>query len=462
MFTTLTEKIEKVFKQLRGQAVLTEENINDALKEVRLALLEADVNFKIVKDFIENVRVKAVGQEVLKSLTPAHQVVKVVWEEMRDLLGHEQSALHLSSQPPTVIMMVGLQGSGKTTTTGKLANYFKTEGKRVLLVAADPRRPAAGDQLASLGTDLDIPVHRGTNEGQPGAQALQTCLDGVARGREHGYDVVLLDTGGRLQIDEELMQELVDIQSGVHPQEVLLIADSMTGQEAVSVAERFNQTLGLTGVILTKVEGDARGGAVLSIRAATGKPIKFLGIGEKLDALEPFYPDRMASRILGMGDVLTLIEKAQESFSQEQAVALQKKVSSNTLTLEDFRDQIKQVNKLGSFDQILDMLPGGQKIKTMMKSGPTDNAAVPEKEMKRVVAIIDSMTTRERRDHTILNGNRKKRVAKGSGTSVPEVNRLIKQFLDARRMMKSLVGGQMGMGKGKKRGKLIRRAIHAR
>ena len=462
MFTTLTEKIEKVFKQLRGQAVLTEENITDALKEVRLALLEADVNFKIVKDFIEKVRIKAVGQEILKSLTPAHQVVKVVWEEMRDLLGHEQSALHLSSQPPTVIMMVGLQGSGKTTTTGKLANYFKTEGKRVLLVAADPRRPAAGDQLASLGTDLDIPVHRGTNEGQPGAQAVQTCRDGVTRGRDHGYDVVLLDTGGRLHIDEELMQELVDIQTGVQPQEVLLIADSMTGQEAVSVAERFNQSLGLTGVILTKVEGDARGGAVLSIRAATGKPIKFLGIGEKLDALEPFYPDRMASRVLGMGDVLTLIEKAQESFSQEQAVALQKKVSSNTLTLEDFRDQIKQVNKLGSFDQILDMLPGGQKIKTMMKSGPADNAAVPEKEMKRVVAIIDSMTTRERRDHTILNGNRKKRVAKGSGTSVPEVNRLIKQFLDARRMMKSLVGGQMGMGKGKKRGKLIRRAIHAR
>lgn len=462
MFTTLTEKIEKVFKQLRGQAVLTEENITDALKEVRLALLEADVNFKIVKDFIEKVRIKAVGQEVLKSLTPAHQVVKVVWEELRDLLGHEQSALHLSSQPPTVIMMVGLQGSGKTTTTGKLAHYFKTEGKRVLLVAADPRRPAAGDQLTSLGTDLDIPVHRGTNEGQPGAQAVQTCRDGVTRGRDHGYDVVLLDTGGRLQIDEELMQELVDIQTGVKPQEVLLIADSMTGQEAVAVAERFNQALGLTGVILTKVEGDARGGAVLSIRAATGKPIKFLGIGEKLEALEPFYPDRMASRILGMGDVLTLIEKAQENFSEEQAVALQKKVSSNTLTLEDFRDQIKQVNKLGSFDQILDMLPGGQKIKTMMGSGAAGNAQVPEKEMKRVVAIIDSMTPRERRDHTILNGNRKKRVAKGSGTSVPEVNRLIKQFLDARRMMKSLVGGQMGMGKGKKRGKLIRRAIHAR
>jgi signal recognition particle subunit SRP54 len=461
VFTTLTEKIENVFKQLRGQAVLTEQNITDALKEVRLALLEADVNFKIVKDFIEKVREKAVGQDVLKSLTPAHQVVKVVWEELRDLLGHEQSALHLSSQPPTVIMMVGLQGSGKTTTTGKLANYFKTEGKRVLLVAADPRRPAAGDQLASLGAELEVPVHRGTNEGQPGAQAVQTCKDGVARAREHGYDVVLLDTGGRLHIDEELMQELVDIQTGVQPQEMLLVADSMTGQEAVSVAERFNETLGLTGIILTKVEGDARGGAVLSIRAATGKPIKFLGVGEKLDALEPFFPDRMASRILGMGDVLTLIEKAQENFSQEQAQALQKKVSSNTLTLEDFRDQIQQVNKLGSLDQIIDMLPGGQKIKNMMGSAGAGNAAVPEKEMKRVVAMIDSMTPKERRDHTILNGNRKKRIAKGSGTSVPEINRLIKQFLDARRMMKSLVGGQGGFGKKKKRGKLIR-AIHAR
>lgn len=307
-----------------------------------------------------------------------------------------------------------------------------------------------------------MPVHRGVNEGQPGAQAVQTCRDGVARGREHGYEVILLDTGGRLHVDEELMQELVDIQTGVSPQEILLVADSMTGQEAVSVAERFNQTLGLTGVILTKVEGDARGGAVLSIRAATGKPIKFLGVGEKLDALEPFYPDRMASRILGMGDVLTLIEKAQESFSQEQAQALQKKVSSNTLTLEDFREQIGQVNKLGSFDQILDMLPGGQRIKNMMGSSKVGEGAVmPEKEIKRVVAIIDSMTPKERRDHTILNGSRKKRIAKGSGTSVPEINRLIKQFLDARRMMKSLAGGRIGMGKGKKRRKLIR-AIHAR
>ena len=413
MFGNLTEKIENVFKKLRGQAVLTEQNITDALKEVRLALLEADVNFKIVKDFVEKIREKAVGQEVLKGLNPAHQVVKIVWDELRNLLGQEQSGLHLSSTPPTIIMMVGLQGSGKTTTTGKLAHHFKSQGRRVLLVAADPRRPAAGDQLASLGQEMDVIVHRGDQEGQPGARAVQTCQEGVARGRTHGYDVVVLDTGGRLHIDDELMQELVDIKQGVDPQEILLVADSMTGQEAVSVAQRFDQTLGLTGVILTKVEGDARGGAVLSIRSATGKPIKFLGIGEKLDALEPFYPDRMASRILGMGDVLTLIEKAQETISKEQVETLQRKVSSNTLTLEDFRDQIQQVNRLGSFDQIIDMLPGGQKIKSMVaQAGP--EAGVPDKEIKRVVAIIDSMNRKERRDHTILNGSRKKRIAGGA------------------------------------------------
>ncbi|MCA9472853.1 MAG: signal recognition particle protein [Nitrospirales bacterium] len=457
MFGSLTEKIDSVFKQLRGQAVLSEQNITDALKEVRLALLEADVNFKIVKQFIENIREKAVGQEVFKGLDPAQQVVKIVWEELRDLLGKDQAELHLSSTPPTIIMMVGLQGSGKTTSTGKLANHFKTQGKRVLLVAADPRRPAAGEQLASLGQDLEIQVHRGDQEGRPDANAVQTCRDGVARAKEHGYEVVILDTGGRLHIDDELMQELVDIKQAVAPQETLLVADSMTGQEAVAVAERFDQVIGLNGVILTKVEGDARGGAVLSIRSATGKPIKFLGVGEKLDALEPFYPDRMASRILGMGDVLTLIEKAQENFSKEQAETLQRKVTSNTLTLEDFRDQIQQVNKMGSFDQILDMLPGGQKIKSMVAE--QTQGGLPEKEIKRVVAIIDSMTPKERRDHTIINGNRKKRISRGSGTTVQEVNRLIKQFLEARRMMKTLAGGRMGMGKfgkGKKRKKLVR------
>jgi len=457
MFDALTDKIEKVFKNLRGQGVLTEQNIGEALKEVRLALLEADVHYKIVKDFIETIREKAVGQEVFKSLTPGNQVIKIVWEAMRDLLGHDQTGLHLSSHPPTIIMMVGLQGSGKTTSSGKLAHLFKSQGKRVLLVAADPRRPAAGDQLASLAQDVEVPIHRGEQEDISQANAVQTCIDGVARGRERGYEVVLLDTGGRLHIDDALMQELVDIKEAVAPQEILLVADAMTGQEAVNVAERFDHLLGLTGVLLTKVEGDARGGAVLSIRAATGKPIKFLGVGEKLDALETFYPDRMASRILGMGDVLSLIEKAKETFSREEAETLQKKVSSNTLTLEDFRAQLTQVNRMGSFDQILDMIPGGQRIKSMVQPGNPD-AGLPEKEMKRVGAIIDSMTPRERRDHTVINGSRKKRIARGSGTSVQEVNRLIKQFLEARRMMKSLVGGRLG--KTKKRRKLVRVLQH--
>ena len=461
MFSALTEKIDKVLKKIRGSGVLREQDVIEALKEVRLALLEADVNFKVVKDFIGRVQEKAIGSEVLGSLNPGQQVVKIVWEELRDLMGHEHSGLALSSQPPTVIMMVGLQGAGKTTTCGKLAHQFKQQGKRVLLVAADPRRPAAADQLASLGADLDVPVHRteGRAEGVfvDRAQVTQFCTEGVARGRDHGYDVVVLDTGGRLQVDDELMQELVDIKAAVTPQEILFIADSMTGQEAVNVAEQFDQRVGITGVILTKIEGDARGGAVLSIRAATGKPIKYLGVGEKSDALEPFHPDRMASRILGMGDVLSLIEKAQEAFSKEEAESLQRKVSSNTLTLEDFRDQIKQVNKLGSMEQIMGMLPGGEKLKAMVRGA--SQQGLPEKEMSRVVAIIDSMTTKERRDHTIINGNRKKRIAKGSGTSVQEINRLIKQFLGARTMMKSLVGGKGKpgkLGKLKRRGKLIR------
>ncbi len=466
MFSALTEKIDNVLKKIRGQGVLREQDVTEALKEVRLALLEADVNFKIVKDFIGRVQEKAIGREVLGSLNPGQQVVKIVWEELRDLMGHEYSGLALSSQPPTVIMMVGLQGAGKTTTCGKLAHLFKQQGKRVLLVAADPRRPAAADQLASLGADLDVPVHRveGHAEGVlvDRAQVARFCTEGVARGRDHAYDVVVLDTGGRLHVDDELMQELVDIKAAVTPQEILFIADSMTGQEAVNVAQQFDQRVGITGVILTKIEGDARGGAVLSIRAATGKPIKYLGVGEKSDALEPFHPDRMASRILGMGDVLSLIEKAQEAFSKEEAESLQRKVSSNALTLEDFRDQIKQVNKLGSMEQIMGMLPGGEKLKAMVRGA--SQQGLPEKEISRVVAIIDSMTTKERRDHTIINGNRKKRIAKGSGTSVQEINRLIKQFLGARTMMKSLVGGKGKpgkLGKLKRRGKLIR-AIQSR
>ena len=323
MLDALSEKFERILKKLRGQGVLTEENITEALKEVRLALLEADVNFKVVKNFLDRVREKAIGQEVLQSLTPGHQVVKVVWDELRDMMGGEKAGFGLDSKPPTVVMMVGLQGAGKTTTCGKLARLFKNQGKRVLLVAADPRRPAAGEQLSSLGRDLGVDVFRVDQADASRADVVRICQRGVTRGDEQGYDLVILDTGGRLHVDEELMAELVAVKSAVTPQEVLLVADAMTGQDAVNMASRFDQQIGLTGIILTKVEGDARGGAVLSIRAVTGKPIKFLGTGEKLDALELFHPDRLASRILGMGDVLSLIEKAQETFTQEQAEAAQ-------------------------------------------------------------------------------------------------------------------------------------------
>ena len=434
MLDQLTEKFEKIFKNLRGSGVLTEQNIVEALKDVRIALLEADVHFKIVRDFIERIREKAIGQEVLQSLTPGHQVVKIVWDELRAMMGGERAGLSLSPIAPTVIMMIGVQGAGKTTTSGKLAKFFKNQGKRVLLVAADPRRPAAGDQLASLGRDLEIEVHRPSSVGTSQGDVVDICRKGVERGRDQGYDLVVLDTGGRLHVDEELMGELTAVKSAVQPQEVLLVADAMTGQDAVTMASQFDQQVGLSGIILTKVEGDARGGAVLSIRAVTGKPIKFLGVGERLDALELFHPDRIASRILGMGDVLSLIEKAQEAFTREQAEESQKRLTGSTFTLEDFRAQLGQVTKLGSFDQILGMLPGGQGLRAAM------GGQVPEREMKRVVAIIDSMTARERRDHTIINGSRKKRIARGSGTDVMEVNRLIKQFLSARKIAKVMSG----------------------
>jgi len=434
MLDALSDKFEKILKKLRGQGVLTEQNITEALKDVRFALLEADVNFKIVKEFIDRVRQKAVGQEVLQSLTPGHQVVKVVWDELRAMMGHERAGLALSSMPPTILMMVGLQGAGKTTASGKLARLFKNQGKRVLLVAADPRRPAAGEQLSALGRDLGVEVHRADHVQASQADVVRICRAGVERGRDQGFDLIILDTGGRLHIDDELMGELVAVKTAVSPHEVLLVADAMTGQDAVTMAGQFDQKVGLTGVILTKVEGDARGGAVLSIRAATGKPIKFLGVGEKLDALEPFHPDRMASRILGMGDVLSLIEKAQESITREQAEEAQKRLTSNTFTLEDFRTQLGQMNRMGSFEQILGMLPGGQKLKQTIEGDK------PEREIGRVVAVIDSMTPRERRDHTIINGSRKKRIARGSGTTVQEVNRLIKQFLSAKKLAKAMTG----------------------
>lgn len=434
MLDALSDKFEKILKKLRGQGVLTEQNITEALKDVRFALLEADVNFKIVKEFIDRVRQKAVGQEVLQSLTPGHQVVKVVWDELRAMMGHERAGLALSSMPPTILMMVGLQGAGKTTASGKLARLFKNQGKRVLLVAADPRRPAAGEQLSALGRDLGVEVHRADHGQASQADVVRICRAGVERGRDQGFDLIILDTGGRLHIDDELMDELVAVKTAVSPHEVLLVADAMTGQDAVTMAGQFDQKVGLTGVILTKVEGDARGGAVLSIRAATGKPIKFLGVGEKLDALEPFHPDRMASRILGMGDVLSLIEKAQENITREQAEEAQKRLTSNTFTLEDFRAQLGQMSRMGSFEQILGMLPGGQKLKHAIEGDK------PEREIGRVVAVIDSMTPRERRDHTIINGSRKKRIARGSGTTVQDVNRLIKQFLSAKKLAKAMTG----------------------
>ncbi|MGE3976790.1 MAG: signal recognition particle protein [Nitrospira sp.] len=434
MLDALSDKFEKTLKKLRGQGVLTEQNITEALKDVRFALLEADVNFKIVKEFIDRVRQKAVGQEVLQSLTPGHQVVKVVWDELKAMMGHERAGLALSSQPPTILMMVGLQGAGKTTASGKLARLFKNQGKRVLLVAADPRRPAAGEQLSALGRDLGVEVHRADHVQASQSDVVRICRAGVERGRDQGFDLIILDTGGRLHIDDELMNELVAVKTAVSPHEVLLVADAMTGQDAVTMAGQFDQKIGLTGIILTKVEGDARGGAVLSIRAATGKPIKFLGVGEKLDALEPFHPDRMASRILGMGDVLSLIEKAQESITREQAEEAQKRLTSNTFTLEDFRTQLGQMNRMGSLEQILGMLPGGQKLKQVIEDDK------PEREIGRVIAVIDSMTLRERRDHTIINGSRKKRIARGSGTTVQDVNRLIKQFLSAKKLAKAMTG----------------------
>jgi len=442
VLSILSAKLDGILKHLRGHGVLTEATISEALKEVRLALLEADVHFTIVKEFIERIRVKAIGQEVQQSLTPGHQVVKIVWEELRALMGQEHAGLALSSMPPTVILVVGLQGAGKTTTCGKLARHFRTHGKRVLLVAADPRRPAAVEQLTVLGTALDVPVHRADT---PGLDAVSVCMGGVERARTQGFDVAILDTGGRLHIDDELMNELVAIRTKISPHEVLLVADAMIGQDAVAMAEQFDRRVGLTGVILTKVEGDARGGAVLSIKAVTGKPIKFLGSGEKLDALEPFHPDRMASRILGMGDALSLIEKAQEVVDLEQAETMARKLRADTLTLEDFRDQLRQVTKLGSLEQVLDLLPGGQRLKELAAgSMPGQDKAVG-----RMAAIIDSMTPRERRDHTLLTGSRKQRIAKGSGTSVQDVNRLIKQYLEARKMMKMLSGrgGRQWLGR---------------
>ena len=432
MFDALSGKLEAVFKKLRGRGVLKEEDVKEALREVRLVLLEADVNFKVVKEFTGRVQERAVGQDVLGSLTPGQQVIKIVNEELVALLGGTQAKLHLAPNPPTVIMMVGLQGSGKTTTAGKLARNFKKDGRRVLLVPADTRRPAAVQQLTVLAKQVGVDAYA-SEEKDP----VAICREAVEHAGKSLYEVVVLDTAGRLQIDEPLMDELRRIKAGVKPHETLLVADAMTGQEAVNIAEKFNTSIGFDGVVLTKLDGDARGGAALSIRAVTGKPIKFVGMGEKLDALEAFYPDRMASRILGMGDVMSLIERAQETVSQEEALTLAKKMRKDSFDLEDFRNQLRQVKKLGSLEQIIGMIPGLNKMKL-------PDGGVDDKDLTRVEAIINSMTRKERTDHTVINGSRRLRIANGSGTQVQDVNRLLKQFAEMRKMMKSMAGGKMG------------------
>lgn len=424
VFESLADKLQQTFKKLRGRGKLSESDVSEALREVRMALLEADVNFKVAKDFVARIKERAIGQEVLGSLTPGQQVVKIVNDELTELLGGTQSRITISSRPPTIIMLVGLQGAGKTTTAGKLAHLLKKQNKKPLLVAADIYRPAAIKQLEVLGKQLDIPVFSLGDKENP----VTIAEKAIHHANTMARDVVIIDTAGRLHINEELMGELKAIRQTVKPHEILLVVDAMTGQDAVTVAESFNGALGIDGVILTKLDGDARGGAALSIKSVTGRPIKFAGMGEKLDALEPFYPDRMASRILGMGDMLSLIEKAQSSIDLEQAKEMEKKLRKEDFTLDDFLTQLQQVKKLGSMEQILNMIPGmGNKLK---------NVEIDEKELKRVEAVIQSMTKKERRDPSIINGSRRKRIALGSGAKVQDVNRLLKQFAEARKMMK--------------------------
>jgi len=431
VFENLTDKLQKVFDKLAKRGKLSEGDVDAAMREVRLALLEADVNYKVVKDFVARVRERAVGVEVMRTLTPGQQVVKIVNEELIKTLG-EPSKLDLSGLPPHVIMLVGLQGSGKTTTAAKLALRLRKSGHRPLLVAADPRRPAAVTQLEVLGKQLDIPVYQeGTKVPPP-----TVCANAVRRAEETARSTVILDTGGRLHIDEELMQELVEIKKKVSPQEVLLVADAMTGQDAVRAAGDFNQQVGLTGLILTKADGDARGGAAISIRSVTGVPIKFLGVGEKTDALEPFYPDRLASRILGMGDVLSLIERAEATLDQEQALAVGRKLAKGEFDLEDFRQQLREVKKMGPLSQILDMIPGFSQVSQQVSPELTDQ------QMKRTEAIVNSMTLEERHNPKIINASRKRRIARGSGTTVQEINQLLGQFRQMQRMMKQLTSGR--------------------
>ncbi|MEW6082939.1 MAG: signal recognition particle protein [Bacillota bacterium] len=435
-FEGLGQRLQDIFQRLRGHGKMSEAHVAAAMREIRLALLEADVNFKVVKDFCERVKGRAVGSEVLESLTPAQAVVKIVHEELANLMGQSHRRLAFSPNPPTALMLVGLQGSGKTTTAGKLALHLKNQGHYPALVALDLKRPAAVEQLERVGKAVGVPVFRPQDESVPAAASLA-----LREARARGNDVLVLDTAGRLHVDEELMEELEEVQGRAQPTETLLVVDAMTGQDAVNVAEAFHARLHLTGVILTKIDGDARGGAALSVLAVTGAPVKFTGTGEKLEALEPFHPDRMASRILGMGDVLSLVEKAQAAFDQKKAVEMERKLREQAFTLEDFLDQLKEVRKMGPLDEVLGMLPGmGKKLQGVQ---------VDEAGLSRVEAIINSMTRRERLDPSIIDGSRRRRIAQGSGTHVQDVNRVLKQFHEMQKMFRRFKDVQRGKKKGR-------------
>ncbi|HYA26985.1 MAG TPA: signal recognition particle protein [Thermodesulfovibrionales bacterium] len=431
MLEALSEKLESIFKKLRSRGILKEEDIDSALKEVRLALLEADVNFRVVKDFVQNVKAKAVGSEVLESLSPGQQVIKIVNGELCELLGGTSSKIHLASNPPTVIMMVGLHGSGKTTTSAKLARLFRKEGRRPMLVAADLQRPAAVDQLITLGKQIEVPVFYSREMKDP----VTLCGEAAKKARLDANDVMILDTAGRLHIDVDLMKELAEIKAKAGPKETLFVADAMTGQDAVNIAKNFNEQIGIDGIILTKMDGDARGGAALSIRAVTGKPIKFIGTGEKIDMLEAFHPERIASRILGMGDVLSLIEQAEQAYDRKEAEKLQEKILGESFTFEDLKEQLRKIRSMGPIENLLSMIPGFGKVK---------NVSVDEREFVKIEAIINSMTKDERRNHNILNGSRRRRIAAGSGTTVADVNRVIKQYVEMKKMLK-MFKGKKGM-----------------
>ncbi len=437
-FEGLADRLQNTIQKIRGKGKVSEQDVKEMMREVRLALLEADVNFKVVKDFVKRVNERAVGQEVMKSLTPGQQVIKVVKEELTALMGGEQSKIAVSSRPPTVIMMVGLQGAGKTTTTGKLANLLrKKHNRKPLLVAADIYRPAAIKQLETLGKQLSMPVFSLGDQVSP----VEIAKQAIQKAKDEHHDYVLIDTAGRLHVDETLMDELKQVKEISNPDEIFLVVDAMTGQDAVNVAQSFNEQLGLTGVVLTKLDGDTRGGAALSVKAVTNTPIKYIGMGEKLDAIEPFHPERMASRILGMGDVLTLIEKAQSNVDEEKAKELEQKLRTMNFTFDDFLEQLGQVKNMGPLDEILGMIPGANKMKGLK------NVQVDEKQIGHVEAIIQSMTKTEKENPDLLNASRKKRIAKGSGRPIQEVNRLLKQFEEMKKMMKQMTTMQKGKGK---------------